>query len=270
MTTAITTRTLTGPATAELLRVVGARLNLTVTVNPALATPRARLTGPEEAVNAVEVLDSGSRWELWEPNACDTTPGGSSASFTTPGGSSYIADVGPGATVIQAGTIHGNINMGDAQVYVSGRRVTGHAPDTASAPEEELTVEVEVPRHVALFLINDTGPTRVAGRAEVITFKSSTGPLNTGTVAELDAKTVSGNLTAANVHGAARLTTVSGDVDVTGEGNLAASTVSGDVAFTATGPTDLNVSTVSGNITTTHNGHPVSSRTRSISGIVAT
>lgn len=208
-------------------------------------------------MEAIELLESPGRWEI---NAHDDHgPSGSTTFVSSDGNSSYVGNIAPGATVIQTSQVIGNINMSHGDVFVGGRRIhpAGHAP---SAPAEPVRAEVEVPARVALSVINDAGTTRIAGPASTVNFKSASGSLHAGQVADLKTKTVSGSVTVTDLRGTADLTSVSGSVEVAGHGLISTTTVSGPVSFTPSADSDLRATTVSGDITVHPSEHRVSTR----------
>ena len=227
---------LTCPAAGPVTFVVTAGyLDLDVTVDPAARAATAEMTGPPEVLErATAALNriGGDTWQLSIPQ--DTRIRGAGIHIN-------------GRNTVVTGGGRGSIFMsGSGRIVVNGVDVT----DIVSAgPPEDLKVRARLPQGSSLIARVDSG--NVAARGTLAGFQldttSADAEIQAATVVQ--ARSVSGDISAGCVQGPAELSAVSGDIEITdARGAVRAGSTSGDIRIPVTQPVHVDARSVSGDV----------------------
>lgn len=245
-------KTLTTPTDSfDTVVVNGASAVVDVRTAENLTEALIEITGPEAVIREARAELVGTRWVL-------ELPKGSGGATTVVSGNTTF--VNGGGVFIQAGNISG-FASGDVTVISGGGQV--HVTD------QQVHVSIRVPRGTNLHSTLTAGAlTTTHAQLGSVHHQSKSADALIGSVREVSADTVSGDVSVRTVQTLATVRTVSGDIDITGGTRVDLQSVSGDIDFVATRDCRLDSRTTSGDITIRRSGHLVDSRTRTVSGDV--
>ncbi len=246
-----TTRTLTakqgGPIT---LTAKSLALFVTTETDPTLTHAEITIattddTGPSaDAVNNAIIRDTGSEITIDIPNQ-GVSIGGGGMQFNSFSGGGVI--IGNGGVVnIGGGVVIGDMVAGN--VYIGGKRVSGGSA-VVIPPTSPITVTAKLPANSRLNVSSTSGDTRTIGHLDhVMVDSKASGDIFCDQVNTVQVNTISGDINVNHVMRSARLKTVSGDIAVYGDEDVAvtAETVSGDVVHGRN--LDVSARSVSGRI----------------------
>lgn len=229
------TKTLTtSPASSGPLTVAvrATGLDLQVIADNSVKNPVAELSGPEKILDQVRADRSGNTWTLTWPKSA----GG--------GGRSTV--------VVGNGTVMTSSFGRNNRVTVNGVDITNLINEQQGADGGPLRAVIRVPSGSALDAELSSGEITTSGGLNSVSTRTQSADLScNGMVAQLQASSQSGDVTAEH-SGIASVSTMSGDVNLNGaRGTVTASAMSGDIRVHALESVMVNASTMSGDVRVT-------------------
>jgi hypothetical protein len=227
-----------GPLT---LAVTGPAAELTVRTLPGLTDARLEVSGPADVIERASAVRDGDQWTLTLPDTGTFTTTASSGGGVV---NNHVGSIGSGATLIQAGNIHGDVHLGRSQ---------GLTVQSAATAQPTVRVGVDLPEHAHLDVRLDTGSVRTTGHLGQVSADTTSADVTIGHARDVSVDTTSGTVTVSTVLEAVDVTTISGTVCLnTTAPRTRVRTTSGRIDINASGAHRVRARSTSGTITVDH------------------